>query len=149
MMSLLEAVSPTSRKLLKHHKPAKNSPAMMEVFAAIARERVRQRELLLAGNITFDVASPIPDDNRKLRVLVEEVGEVAEAMDRLEQNAPNKRQHRIARANIREELIQVAAVAVAWLESLEFADQNRCIKNECVYPGHCNCPACVMDRRMS
>lgn len=94
----------------------KNSPAMMEVFAAIAAERVRQRELFAAGRITFDAASPIPDDNRKLRVLVEEVGEVAQELDNLEATNHSKK---LVRANLRAELVQVAAVAVAWLESME------------------------------
>lgn len=93
---------------------AKNSPAMMEVFAAIAKERSRQRELFRTGEISFDVSSTVPDANRKLRVLVEEVGEVAEAIDLIESHAGHAATRR---AHLREELVQVAAVA--WLEALE------------------------------
>ncbi len=93
---------------------AKNSPVMMDVFERIAQERVRQQELLREGKHTFTCASPIADDNRKLRVLVEEVGEVAEALDALENKKDWKRFD-----HLREELVQVAAVAVAWLEALQ------------------------------
>ncbi|MDE2104379.1 MAG: hypothetical protein KGL39_44485 [Patescibacteria group bacterium] len=94
----------------------KNSPAFLTVFDRVADERLRQRALFVAGQITFDVGSPLPDANRKLRVLAEEVGEVAEAIDFLEEkNCAGRREH------LRTELIQVAAVAVAWLESLEVA----------------------------
>lgn len=93
---------------------AKNSPLLMEVFARVAQERARQRDLLLLGRINFDCASPIVSPDRKLRVLVEEVGEVAKAIDDLETV-----KSRIRLDNLRAELVQVAAVAVAWLESLE------------------------------
>lgn len=29
----------------------------------------------------------------------------------------------------------------------ERREADRCIKNECVYPGHCNCEGCIQDRR--
>ena len=51
---------------------------------------------------------------RKFRILAEEIGEVANALDRLEMiNCMTNQKH------LREELVQVAAVAVAWLEALE------------------------------
>jgi NTP pyrophosphatase (non-canonical NTP hydrolase) len=96
-----------------------NSPAMMSVFEQIAAERVRQQELLRAGKFTYTAASPVADNNRKLRILVEEVGEVAEAIDHLEQLNHNSPAAKRQREHLREELIQVAAVAVAWLEALE------------------------------
>ena len=47
-------------------------------------------------------------------MLTEEIGEVAEAIDLLEQvDSRARREHLIT------EIVQVAAVAVAWLESLE------------------------------
>ena len=93
---------------------AKNSPVIMDVFARIAAERVRQQELFRAGKFTFTCASTTADDNRKLRVLTEEVGKVAEAIDALENKNDWKRFD-----HLREELVQVAAVAVAWLEAME------------------------------
>jgi len=91
----------------------KNSPAMMIVFGAIADERLRQRQLLREGKILFNCDSPIVDLDRKLRVLMEEVGEVAREVDHIERGSE------IARAKLRTELTQVAAVATAWLESFE------------------------------
>jgi hypothetical protein len=96
----------------------KNTPAMLEVFAKIAAERQRQRELFHAGTITFDCASTLPDLNRKLRVLMEEVGEVAQELERLE-GCRDKRAERFVLEDLEAELVQVAAVATAWLESLQ------------------------------
>ena len=104
---------------------AKNSPLMMDVFERIAQERVRQQELLRTGKITFTCSSPIVDDNRKLRVLAEEVGEVAEAIDHLEQLNPKSPAAKKQLAHLQTELVQVAAVAVAWLESIEAITNGR------------------------
>jgi hypothetical protein len=54
-----------------------------------------------------DCSSIEVDDSTKVMVLTEECGEVSRAVLELDQQ------------NLKEELIQVAAVAVAWLESLE------------------------------
>lgn len=79
---------------------------------SIFSERMRQRELFREKRIPFDVANPLPDPLRKFRVLAEEVGEVAHAIDQIEN-------HGMAAGNLRMELIQTAAVTEAWLESLE------------------------------
>lgn len=86
-----------------------------EVFERIANERLRQRQLFAERKISFSVSSRIVSAARKFRVLIEEIGEVAQAIDQLEQHPKSKfhRDHLIT------ELVQVAAVAVAWLESLE------------------------------
>jgi hypothetical protein len=81
-------------------------------YQRIRREREHQRDLFRRGRISFDVASPIIDVRRKFRVLAEEVGEVAHAIDQVEN-------HGMVASNIKLELIQVAAVCVAWLESME------------------------------
>lgn len=114
MPSLLEAISPTERAL-SAKSPIKNSPHFLDVIQRIAAERIRQRGLLRDGQILFDCASPVVSLDRKLRVLVEEVGEVAEAIDVQEWRPRCKRTAALVQA----ELVQVAAVAVAWLESLE------------------------------
>lgn len=95
------------------------SPAVLSnrVVEQIWRERERQRALFRQRKIAFDVASPIPDARRKFRVLAEEVGEVAHAIDQIEN-------HGLARGNLHAELIQVAAVCVAWLESLPTATEE-------------------------
>ena len=88
--------------------PGGTRRAMRQVWS----ERERQRELFREKKISFDVAGPIIDPRRKFRVLAEEVGEVAHALDQIEN-------HGMASGNLHMELIQVAAVAVAWLESME------------------------------
>jgi hypothetical protein len=98
-----------------------NSPAIMAVFERVAQERNRQNTLFVEGHIPFNCASRVADPNRKLRVLVEEVGEVAEAIDHLEQLNSNSNAAARQREHLRDELVQVAAVAVAWLESMEGA----------------------------
>ena len=95
-------------------------------FDKIHAERVRQEKLFRTGKITLNVASPTPDVKRKLRVLVEEVGEVAQAIDQLElaENSPRGRMQ-YWRFHLCEELIQVAAVTVAWMESLQTATESQ------------------------
>lgn len=91
---------------------------MLNVFARVAAERSRQKQLFACGKISFDCASVIPDPNRKLRVLIEEIGEVAQELDRLE-GLRDRRGQKFVMEDLQTELTQVAAVAVAWLESLE------------------------------
>lgn len=69
----------------------------MEVLEEVMEERKRQDELWGEQN---------HDDGIWLAILVEEVGEVA--------NDINERSKKL-----REELIQVAAVAVSWVESID------------------------------
>lgn len=90
----------------------------MGVFTAIARERIRQRELLAAGTIIYNCSSPIVSNDRKLRTLTEELGEVAEAIDYMEW----PRGRRKIEEQLIKELVQVAAVATAWLETFECFD---------------------------
>ena len=89
--------------------------AFEEILADVAQERLRQRRLFEDHKLNFRVDSRYVSPSRKLRVLVEEIGEVAEAIDEIEAHpkSPIRRQHLI------KELVQVAAVTVAWLESLE------------------------------
>lgn len=91
------------------------SSAMMESTFA---ERRRQDELLRTGKLLFNCASSIADDRRKFRVLIEEIGEVAQAIDRVE-CCPSRHQLETLKYEQFKETIQVLAVAVAWLEALE------------------------------
>jgi hypothetical protein len=86
-----------------------------DIFFKISDERLRQRKLFADGKISFMVSSPVVCVTRKRRVLIEEIGEVAEAIDQVEQHPKSKfhLDHLIT------ELVQVATVAVAWLESFE------------------------------
>lgn len=82
------------------------------IYGAIAAERKRQEELLASGKFSWTCASPEISDERRLSVLMEEVGEVANDIN--EQNHDPQWREKMA-----VELIQVAAVCVAWLEALE------------------------------
>ena len=89
---------------------------MMAVFEQIVLERLRQEDLFRQGKFNYTCASPVADPSRKLAILTEEVGEVAKEVLHLDSKHHNQKQ---VRANLRAELIQVAAVAVGWLQSLE------------------------------
>lgn len=89
-----------------------------DVFALIHAERERQEHLFIVEKkFLFTCASPTAGPKRKLRVLVEEIGEVAQAIDKLEAARPA--QLSTLNSHLSTELVQVAAVCVAWLESLE------------------------------
>lgn len=98
-----------------------------DILNLVWLERLRQKQLFRVGKLGFECASPIVSSDRKLRALTEEIGEVARAIDAIEAigNVPLEKRHASvtrflkAQAHLREELIQVASVAIAWLESLE------------------------------
>lgn len=79
-----------------------------EIAAAITAERARQHDKWGRAHDwgAGDCSSATVPEPVKMAVLAEEVGEVARAL--LERD----------RVNLRTELVQVAAVATAWLESL-------------------------------
>ena len=79
-----------------------------DVYAAIDAERDRQAAKWGSPHDWGhgDCSSPAVEDSTKVMVLTEECGEVARAVLDLDVDAT------------RTELIQVAAVAVAWLEAL-------------------------------
>lgn len=76
------------------------------IYALIDAERERQ-EVLFPGET---VAAPHQTDLMRLMVLTEEAGEVAKAVR-------HKLYPRKVPQNVEEELVQVAAVCVAWLEA--------------------------------
>jgi hypothetical protein len=87
---------------------------------AILDERHRQEELHRSGKFSFTCASPDVPNGAKLMVLTEEVGEVARAAMAIYDpiTAPDLKPEKALR-HLQEELIQVAAVAMAWAESIE------------------------------
>jgi hypothetical protein len=80
--------------------------AEYQVLKDISAERERQEALREEGSLVYTAACPDCPDVLRLAALVEEVGEVARAL------------HDGDFENLREELVQVAAVAVAWVEAL-------------------------------
>jgi NTP pyrophosphatase (non-canonical NTP hydrolase) len=83
------------------------------VLRMVAQERAEQERVWGEQSCAHDVLPP----GEKLAVLVEEVGEVARALNEL-RVAPSFLARKIERANLRTELVQVAASATAWAESL-------------------------------
>jgi len=82
----------------------------LDILNAISTERNRTEERQAMGELDWTAASPDCPDILRLAALVEEVGEVARAI--------HDGAHGIE-PGVEIELLQVAAVAVAWLESLE------------------------------
>lgn len=77
------------------------------VFERVAAERRRQSELKASGKFAYTAADDVVG-GLKLAILVEEVGEVAKALNEGDDLA-----------SLQAELVQVAAVATAWAESIE------------------------------
>jgi NTP pyrophosphatase (non-canonical NTP hydrolase) len=96
---------------------------------AVARERLRQDELVRRGKFSWNCAFDGPAYSEKLAVLMEEVGEVAREVtehiitrDKYTADSkllvmPEHREEHF-RERLKKELIQVAAVCVAWVEHL-------------------------------
>lgn len=79
------------------------------IFQLVNAERQRQEAKAKAGEFAWSAAAPDVPDALRLAVLVEEVGEVACAV--LGENGAVS-----DGGDLQSELVQVAAVAVAWLE---------------------------------
>ncbi len=90
------------------------SGARLGVLLAVHDERERQE----ARWNPAGVPGAFPPDAR-LPVLVEEVGEVADAMQALAVADPMEGEDVAGREHLRAELVQVAAVAVRWIEALD------------------------------
>ena len=93
-----------------------NSPRMLEVFEWIARERLRQRELQAQGRFKHTCDSREISGFQKLAILMEELGEVARQVCEMHHKSDFLMQ---SQALLKSELVQVAAVVVAWLETEE------------------------------
>lgn len=83
-----------------------NKEIQDKIFEYIADERIRQYEKW---------GPQYHQDNTWVMILMEEVGEVAKSIVDRVNNADSKAHL----ADMKKEIVQVAAVAVAWLECLE------------------------------
>jgi hypothetical protein len=95
-------------------------PVASPTLALVAAECAGQAILLREGKIPFDCADTRVSDYAKFPVLAGEVGEVAREVARDLNMSPGLP----CVESLRTELIQVAAVAVAWAESLQPADDG-------------------------
>ena len=78
----------------------------LQIMAEVRRERDRQETLKRQGKFRFTCADKEMSDGEFLCVLMEEVGEVAHAMNEADAES------------VYEEIVQVAAVCVARLERM-------------------------------
>lgn len=89
-------------------------------FEAIDDEIARQQKLKAEGKFTYTCLDHEMTDLERLAVLVEEVGEAGHEI--------NETIGRTAAGDYREklqkELVQIAAVTVAWLIELEYRERN-------------------------
>lgn len=83
------------------------------VLALVAAERERQEVLKRSGRFKHTCADTGLTDAQKLCILTEELGEVARAVQEAADTAGDKHGK-----DLMEELVQVAAVAVAWVEGV-------------------------------
>lgn len=99
------------------------SLAMRIALGEVAQERARQ-ELKCAqkrdeGLLWLTCADPRMPAEERLAVLVEEVGEVAREL------CDARAEKREPAPNLRVELVQVAAIAVGWIEALDAVAEER------------------------
>lgn len=84
-----------------------------KILEEIWAERGRQETLKREGRFKYSCADAEMTEFEKLAILTRELGEVAQATGKLTAARHN--------VNLRTELIQVAAVAMAWVESIDLA----------------------------
>ncbi len=84
-----------------------------KVLSDIRQERMRQEQLKAEGRFQHTCADGI-DNFRRLAILLEEVGETARAC--LEKGGESNDKHYV---DLRKELVQVAAVATAFIEGVD------------------------------
>ena len=97
-------------------------------YSEVRAERTRQELLRAAGKFLYTCASPdftAFSNFGRATVLGEEVGEVCRAALDAEKVAEGRGDIPAALAMLRKELIQVAAVAVAWIEGLDARERER------------------------
>ena len=93
--------------------------AALVVEVEIRLERLRQDLLVRDGTFPFNCSDAGVPSAVKLAILVEEIGEVAKEIYEMQSGY-------IRYERLRVELVQVAAVAVAWLESLQTKPEVGC-----------------------
>lgn len=80
---------------------------LLNILTEVRKERHRQDELKASGKFAYTCQDPQLTSHEKFVILGEEVGEVARGICDGDV------------ANVREELIQVAAICVAWVQCID------------------------------
>lgn len=89
------------------------------ILEDIRNERQRQERLKASGKFVYSCADGGISDTERFTVLTEEVGEVAHELNERVGRGSRREEYFASKARLRAELIQVAAVAVAWVEALD------------------------------
>lgn len=92
------------------------------VLEDIRKERIRQEKLKAAGKFKYTAADVECPDLDRLAALMEEIGESATAS--MEERSTATPRDVLKPGNLRKELIQVAAVACAWVESIDIRNNE-------------------------
>jgi hypothetical protein len=104
-----------------------------EMYRRVRNEMGRQKKLMHEGRFPWTCHNPEISDSAKLTVLAEEFGEVAREVCEIQQILDTKwpgeideivissKQRGISRRreNLKKELIQLAAISLAWCEALD------------------------------
>jgi hypothetical protein len=115
-MSALDALMPVHASVTRSLRQPARRQIRELIYAEIDAERNRQQRLQREGKFKYSCDSTLISSPLKLTILAEEFGEVAREVFEMH----DKGDFTTARkAALRKELIQVAAVAVAWLETPE------------------------------
>lgn len=91
----------------------------MDVLLEIGRERLRQEELKKAGRFSATLADPMSESDCMV-LLLREIGEAARCVP---VEADRRPEIIAGYPKLREELVQCAAVCVAWIERLSAAEE--------------------------
>jgi hypothetical protein len=97
------------RKCAMHAAALRNRVASMDIWHAVALERISAHDK--HGSTSMESAPADDPTGRRLRILLEEVGEVAQ-----EFNDAEHERRPVDLGRVRKELIQVAAMAGAWAD---------------------------------
>jgi hypothetical protein len=90
-----------------------------QIIERIWIERLLHRDALKKGKAAFDCASQVVSDDRKLRALMSVVGDVSNRIDENERLILPGSAKNAQANNLRQDLVRVAAITIAWLEALE------------------------------
>jgi NTP pyrophosphatase (non-canonical NTP hydrolase) len=93
-----------------------NAGKLTDALDCIYQERHRQEQLKAVGKFKYTCSDSEMETADRLAALMEEVGEVATAL--LEMRGEATARDPEKKADLKKELIQVAAVATAWVEYL-------------------------------
>jgi len=91
-----------------------------KVLGAVDAEIDRQVSLAQEGRFRYACSDPEMPRGAKLAALVEEVGEVARALMELENHVSD-----LHGVDLQKELVQVAAIACAWIEAEEMPNNRK------------------------